>query len=201
MKEHKNFNYLWKYEPDIANGFREILFEKLNKIQRMYELINVLLPSNFTVFDCYYFLCCSLQRAEAAQAAQINQLFQFLNLICIYSYIFYGLTCMLIDKYVNNDLTMNPIIRTCFWVLRTRVEADGNLKNCSKSLSLWRRRRKGQGIGRKGKREGFFFFSLMLESNDIFLLELKLHIGEKRSGKLSAQFQLSFDKKVELTRA
>ena len=30
-------------------------------------------------------------------------------------------------------------------------------KNCSKSLSLWRRRRKGQGIGRKGKREGFFF--------------------------------------------
>ena len=80
----------------------------------MYELINVLLPSNFTVFDCYYFLCCLLQRAEAAQAVQINQLFQFLNLICIYSYIFYGLTCMLIDKYVNNDLTMNPIIRTCF---------------------------------------------------------------------------------------
>ena len=81
----------------------------------MYELINVLPPSNFTVFDCYYFLCCSLQRAETAQTAQINnsQLFQFLNLICVYGYVFYGLTCMLMSKNVNNDVAMNPIIRAC----------------------------------------------------------------------------------------
>ena len=60
---------------------------------------------------------------------------------------------------------------------------------------------RGRGLGGRENGKVFFFFSLMLESNDIFLLELKLHIGEKRSGKLSAQFQLSFDKKVELTRA
>ena len=78
----------------------------------MYELINVLPPSNFTVFDCY-FLCCSLQRAEAAQTAQINLLCQFLNLICVYGYVFYGLTCMQMSKNVDNDLTMNPTIRTC----------------------------------------------------------------------------------------
>ena len=158
MKEHKNFNYLWKYKPDIANGVREILFEKLNKIQRMYELINVLPPSNFTVFDCCYFLCCSLQRAETAQTAQSNQLFHFLNLICVYGYVFYGLTCMLMEKYVNNDLTMNPIIRACLWVFKEPGwKPMATWKKCSKSLSLWRRRRKGQGIGRKGKREGFFF--------------------------------------------
>ena len=158
MKEHKNFNYLWKYKPDIANGVREILFEKLNKIQRMYELINVLPPSNFTVFDCCYFLCCSLQRAETAQTAQSNQLFHFLNLICVYGYVFYGLTCMLMEKYVNNDLTMNPIIRACLWVFKeSGWKPMATWKKCSKSLSLWRRRRKGQGIGRKGKREGFFF--------------------------------------------
>ena len=79
----------------------------------MYELINVLPPSNFTVFDCSYFLCCSLQRAEVAQTAQINQPCQFLNLICLYGYVFYGLTCMQMSKNVDNDLTMNPTIRTC----------------------------------------------------------------------------------------
>ena len=78
----------------------------------MYELINVLPPSNFTVFDCY-FLCCSLQRAEASQTAQINLLCQFLNLICVYGYVFYGLTCMQMSKNVDNDVTMNPTIRTC----------------------------------------------------------------------------------------
>ena len=28
LKEHKNFIYLWKFKPDIPNGFGEILFEK-----------------------------------------------------------------------------------------------------------------------------------------------------------------------------
>ena len=26
LKENKNFSYLWKFEPDIPNSFREILF-------------------------------------------------------------------------------------------------------------------------------------------------------------------------------
>ena len=26
LKEHNNFSYLWKFEPDIPNSFREILF-------------------------------------------------------------------------------------------------------------------------------------------------------------------------------
>ena len=64
LKEHKNFNYLFKFEPDIPKSFREILLEKNPKIQRMYELINVLPPSNFAVFDCCYFLCCWLKRVE-----------------------------------------------------------------------------------------------------------------------------------------
>ena len=45
----KNFN--WKFEADIANIFREFLFEKKNhNLQKMYELINVLPPTNITVF-------------------------------------------------------------------------------------------------------------------------------------------------------
>ena len=52
----KNFN--WKLEADIANIFREFLFEKNpQNLQKMYELINVLPPSNVTVFNCCYFLC------------------------------------------------------------------------------------------------------------------------------------------------
>ena len=42
------------------NSFGEIIFEKLETLQSMYELINVLLPSNFTVFGGCYFLCYSL---------------------------------------------------------------------------------------------------------------------------------------------
>ena len=36
--------------------FGEILFEKPQNLQRMYELINVLAPSSSAVFDCCYFL-------------------------------------------------------------------------------------------------------------------------------------------------
>ena len=57
LKEHNNFSYLWKFEPDRPNSFGEILFEKPQNLQRMYELINVLPPSNFAVFSCCYFLC------------------------------------------------------------------------------------------------------------------------------------------------
>ena len=53
-----NFSYLWKFVPDVPNSFEEILFEKPQNLQRMYdhELINVLAPSNFAVFNCCYFV-------------------------------------------------------------------------------------------------------------------------------------------------
>ena len=57
LKEHNNFSYLWKFEPDGPNSFGEILFEKPQNLQSMYELNNVLPPSNFAVFSCCYFLC------------------------------------------------------------------------------------------------------------------------------------------------
>ena len=42
---------------------------------------------------------------EIAQTVQINQLFQLLNLICVYGDVFYGLTRMLVRKNVNNDVS------------------------------------------------------------------------------------------------
>lgn len=52
------------------------------------------------------------------------------------------------------------------------------------------------GRGLKGRENGkFFFLSLMLESNDILLLELKLHIGERRTGKLRYYFSSALTKK------
>ena len=38
---------VWKFEPDISDSFGEILSEKPQNLQRVYELINVLPPSNF----------------------------------------------------------------------------------------------------------------------------------------------------------
>ena len=37
-KEHNNFRYLWKFEPDIPNRSGGIIFEKLKTLQRMYGL-------------------------------------------------------------------------------------------------------------------------------------------------------------------
>ena len=55
MKEHNNFSYLWNFEPDIPNGFGEILF---------YGSLTFLPPSNLTVFYGWCFLQYFLQRAE-----------------------------------------------------------------------------------------------------------------------------------------
>ena len=104
-----NFNYsrCEKFEPDVPNNFGEILLEKSQNLQIMYELINVLPPSNFAVFDCCYFLCYWLQRAQTCTLLKLK-LFQFLNLICIY-HVFYGLSPVpLMSKHVNNNVTMNP---------------------------------------------------------------------------------------------
>ena len=58
--------YLWKFETDsIPNSFGLILFQNIESLQRAYELISVLPPSSFAVFDCCY-------------------LFELLNLVCAY---------------------------------------------------------------------------------------------------------------------
>ena len=41
LKEHNNFSCLWKFEPNIPNSFGEIVFENLQNLQTIYELINV----------------------------------------------------------------------------------------------------------------------------------------------------------------
>ena len=50
-----------------------------------------------SVIDC--------KKLESAQIAQINQLFQLFNLICAYGDTFYGVTLMLMNKNVNNDIS------------------------------------------------------------------------------------------------
>ena len=45
----------------------------------------------------------SSKELQIAQTAQINHLFQLLNLTCIYGDVFYRLACMLMSKQVNND--------------------------------------------------------------------------------------------------
>ena len=64
LKEHNNFSYIWKFEPDVPNSFGEIVFEKPPNLQKMFELISVLPLSSSAVFDCSCFLCYWLQRAE-----------------------------------------------------------------------------------------------------------------------------------------
>ena len=65
----------------------------------MYHLINsvVLIAASSTV--CF-------QGAEIAQTALINVLSQLLNHFCAYEKVFYGLTCILISKNVNNGVSM-----------------------------------------------------------------------------------------------
>ena len=111
MKGHNSVSYLWKFESNTPNGFGEILFYKLEILQRVYGSLNFLLHSNFAVFDGWYFLQCCLQRAEIAQFAQLNQLFQFLHLVYIYGHRFYEFDRMLIRKNVNNDFSKDsPIV-------------------------------------------------------------------------------------------
>ena len=39
IKTDKNFSYLWKFGADIPNSFQDIIYEKLETLQRMYGLI------------------------------------------------------------------------------------------------------------------------------------------------------------------
>ena len=69
LKEHNNFSYFWNLSPICQIVSEKFFFEKPPNLQRMYELINVLPPSNFAVFNWCYFLFYWLQRAETCTTA------------------------------------------------------------------------------------------------------------------------------------
>jgi len=58
----------------------------------------------------YYVTAC--KELKIAQIAQINQLFQFLNLICAYGGAFYELTHMLMSINANNEVSKDSPIET-----------------------------------------------------------------------------------------
>ena len=64
----------------------------------MYDSVTFLPTKNFAVFDGGYFLPCCLQRA------QVNQLFQLLNLVRKYGHGFYELSRMIMRKK-NNEIS------------------------------------------------------------------------------------------------
>ena len=67
-------------------------FSFKNSKQRMYDSVTFLPTKNFAVFDGSYFLPYCLQRA------QVNQLFQLLNLVRKYGHGFYELSRMIMRK-------------------------------------------------------------------------------------------------------
>ena len=78
LKEPNNFSYHWKFEHHRSEDFREIIFLKLEILQRMYGSLTFWPPSNSAVFNWrYFFQYCF----KTVHIAQVNQLFQLLNSI------------------------------------------------------------------------------------------------------------------------
>ena len=50
---------------------------------------------------------------KIAQIVQLNQLFQLLHLVCVYSHGFHELSCMGMRKTVNNDVSKDLPIEDC----------------------------------------------------------------------------------------
>ena len=84
--------------------FGEIYKECMNSLTFWHPAVPQFLIAAIFFVDC--------KELKLAKNNQINQLFQFLNLICIYCHVFYGLTRMLMSKNVNNDVTINPPIQS-----------------------------------------------------------------------------------------
>ena len=84
LKEHNNFSYHWKFEHQGPEDFGEIIFLKLDILQRMYGSLTFWPPSNSSVFNWrYFFQYCF----KTVPIAQVNQLFQLLNSIRTKMYI------------------------------------------------------------------------------------------------------------------
>ena len=77
----------------------EIYRECMNSLTFWHPAVPQFLIAAIFLVDC--------KGLKLAKNNQINQLFQLLNLICIYCHVFHGLTRMLMSKNVNNDVTMN----------------------------------------------------------------------------------------------
>ena len=56
--------------------------------------------------DIFFYI--ASKELKIAQITQVNQLFQLLNLVCIYGYGFYELGCMLMRENVNNGVQYTP---------------------------------------------------------------------------------------------
>ena len=81
----------------------KIYKECMNSLTFWHPAVPQFLIAGIFLVDC--------KGVKLAKITQINQLFSFLNLICIYGHIFYGLTRTIMSKNVNNDVTMNPPIK------------------------------------------------------------------------------------------
>ena len=74
LKEHDDFSYLRKFEPDIRNGFGEITnsFLKTRNFTKNVWLINVF-ATQFSMADISFNI--TRKELENAQIAEVNQLF------------------------------------------------------------------------------------------------------------------------------
>ena len=115
LKEHDDFSYLRKFEPDIRNGFGEITnsFLKTRNFTKNVWLINVF-ATQFSMADISFNV--THKELENAQIAQVNQLFQPLNLVCLHirPQPLWVLSWMLMRKNVNNDVSKDSPINYMF---------------------------------------------------------------------------------------
>ena len=85
IERYNRFSYLWRFEPNTPNGFGEILFYKLEILQRMYVSFNNFFChsaiSQILMAEISFNIAC--KGLKIKQIAQLNQLFQFLHLVHI----------------------------------------------------------------------------------------------------------------------
>ena len=78
--------------------FGEIYKKCMNSLTFWHPAVPQFLIAAIFLVDC--------KELKLAKNTQINQLFQFLNLICIYCHVFYGLTRMLMSKINESAYTI-----------------------------------------------------------------------------------------------
>ena len=80
LKGHNSFIYLWKFEPNKRNGFREILFQKFEILQRNVWLINFFATQQFRNF--WWLIFPSILLAKSWKLHKLLNLINFFN-FCI----------------------------------------------------------------------------------------------------------------------
>ena len=107
---------------DIPILFGEILFQKLKSLQRLYDLISIF-STQFLIAAISFVTDC--KELKIVQTCQNSQLFQLLHLICTYDDAFYGLTGVLMNKNLNNDVNKDSSIRA----LMSQTDMQGLLSH------------------------------------------------------------------------